>query len=1148
MIPDDHYLKLELYSLIKTDSSIFEFLQAGSLDGIWYWDLENPEQEWLSPRFWEILGYNPEEKKHLASEWQDIIFQEDLEVALDNFHKHCEDPKFPYDQIVRYLHQDGSTVWIRCRGIVIRDASGKPIRMLGAHTNITQIKKAEEELRISEELHRITVQNIMDLVLVTDDVGNFTYICANVEYLLGYGEDEIRGMGNIAALLGDNLFYLRDLVISGSIYNMEWELTTKDGLARNYLINVKKVSIGDGTILYVCRDITDFKKLNDQYIQSERLYRDLVETSQDLIWQCDLEGRYTYLNPAWENTFGYKLSEMLGMPFSFFQSAENAKKDEKEFRRLLQVGEVKGYESEHIAKDGQPIYLVFNARTVKDDEGMVVGTRGTAHDITQRYKTQLQLRQSNESYQNLFEHMLDGFALHEILCDSSGQPVDYRFLKVNPAFEKLTGLKAENLEGQRVLKVLPATEKHWIETYGRVALTGEPVSFENYSQELDKYFTVKAYRPAKNQFACIFQDVTPKRKSEIKLREALQLNQMIIETSPVGLLIFKESGPCVMTNPEASNIAKASQEELSRLNFREMESYRKTGILEDMEKVLVTGEMIRREVHVENTFGADVWFDGYISSFTLEGEKHILFLFQDIWDRKRLESKLLKQHAEFQAIFNSITDAIVFVDEKRHIIRVNPAFETIMGYTQEEVIGKTTEFFYANPDEYLTQGKVRYNKKTENSQNVYEMDYRRKDGSVFPSETLGVPVRNSQDETVGFLGVMRDISERKESERERDILKKQWQQSQKLEAIGTLAGGIAHDFNNILGVIIGYSELASIGGVSNEAQIKNHLELVTKAALRAKDLVQQILAFSRQSHTERFIMKPQIVVKEALKLLRASIPSTIEIQEEIDHGCGSINANPTQLNQIVMNLCTNAFHAMEKEGGILKVGLNPIMDVPPGVENDKVDYVELSVSDTGQGMDSELIHKIFDPFFTTKEAGKGTGMGLSIVYGIIKEYGGNITVDSTPGKGTTFHVYLPLVEGDENPVEKGSPNLLKGNERILLVDDEELLIELNKEILGKLGYKVTAKTNGFEAIETFKKQPKKFDLLITDQTMPGMTGLKLAKEILQIRPDIPVFLCTGYSHLVDEALAKAQGIKEFALKPLTQESLSVLVRKVLDKG
>jgi len=435
---------------------------------------------------------------------------------------------------------------------------------------------------------------------------------------------------------------------------------------------------------------------------------------------------------------------------------------------------------------------------------------------------------------------------------------------------------------------------------------------------------------------------------------------------------------------------------------------------------------------------------------------------------------------------------------------------------------------------------------------------------------IGVCLKNRQDETIGMLGLFsknpidlpdhaREVLdmiaskataaiEQERAEKAEKQLQARLAQAQKMEAIGVLAGGIAHDFNNVLAAIMGYTELA-VEDAPPDSRAVNDLEKVLTAAHRAKDLVKQILAFSRQSSLDRTPVKIQPLVKESLKMLRASIPSTISITQDIDPLDGTVMADPTQIHQVIMNLCTNAYHAMENTGGELsvKVKTTPIDSLAPSDERQipPGKYVELTVTDTGTGIGADIIDKIFEPYFTTKGTGKGSGMGLAIIHGIITSYGGAITVKSAIGQGTTFTVYLPVVE--EVIRESGELKEIPGGKgRILFVDDEELLMKMGREMLEMLGYTVTSRDSSKEALETFMAAPNLFDLVITDQTMPEMTGIDLARRMLQIRPDVPIILCTGYSPLVDEESAKLIGIREFAIKPLTMASIAQLIRKTLN--
>jgi nitrogen-specific signal transduction histidine kinase/CheY-like chemotaxis protein len=372
-----------------------------------------------------------------------------------------------------------------------------------------------------------------------------------------------------------------------------------------------------------------------------------------------------------------------------------------------------------------------------------------------------------------------------------------------------------------------------------------------------------------------------------------------------------------------------------------------------------------------------------------------------------------------------------------------------------------------------------------------------------------------------------------------------------MESIGTLAGGIAHDFNNILGAIIGYAEIALLHELREGNPARHSIQQVVKAGNRAKNLVQQILAFSRQKEQELKIISVTLIVKEAIKLLRATLPATIEIRHKLTAGSDMILADPGQIHQVIMNLCTNAGHVMQEKGGVLEVTLQNVsiedcglqieesekseiqseirnpqsaIDIAPG------SYLKLSVSDTGDGMPPEVLEHIFDPYFTTKAVGKGTGLGLAVVHGIVKSLDGTINVESEQGKGTTFNVFLPTIKSKSEPEIDTHEPVPTGNERILLIDDEETLADAGKQMLEGLGYKVT----------------EKYDLVITDMTMPNMTGDKLARELMKIRPDIPVILCTGFSELINEKKAKSIGIRDFVMKPFAMGEIGIMIRRILD--
>jgi len=403
--------------------------------------------------------------------------------------------------------------------------------------------------------------------------------------------------------------------------------------------------------------------------------------------------------------------------------------------------------------------------------------------------------------------------------------------------------------------------------------------------------------------------------------------------------------------------------------------------------------------------------------------------------------------------------------------------------------------------------------------------------------------KNELGQITGVFAAARDITEKVR-------LEKEFRQAQKIQAIGTLAGGIAHDFNNIIAGIIGFAEMA-LEDVAVENPTHRRLELILKGAYRGRDLVKQILAFSRKGEHTKKPVSMNHIFNDALPLIRASLPSTIEIRKNILTKDDIVFADQTLIHQVILNLCANAAHAMTDKGGILEIILaneNISPDdhhfnhgLKPG------NYVRLTISDTGYGMEPEVLEKIFDPFFTTKPTGEGTGLGLSVVHGIVKDHDGGIRAYSEPGKGSSFNIFIPQIESDSAAAVKHTENARGGKESILVVDDEALLVEMNKQRLERLGYTIVGSTSSVEALEAFRREPHKFDLVVTDYTMPHMTGFELARNLLSIRPDLSIIMCSGLNEPVPTEKIKEAGIREFFVKPVGKNEFGQIVRRVLDR-
>lgn len=514
-------------------------------------------------------------------------------------------------------------------------------------------------------------------------------------------------------------------------------------------------------------------------------------------------------------------------------------------------------------------------------------------------------------------------------------------------------------------------------------------------------------------------------------------------------------------------------------------------------------------------------------------------LFKMEKDRKRSEEEI---HL-FNELINKSNDAIFVINpETAVILDANATACNNLGYTREELLAlKVSDIDAEIQDQFAWDEHVKEIRTSKFL--LVEGKHRRKNGTTLPME-INVAISDYKGHEY-IVAVARDLTERKS-------LESRLNQAQKMEAIGTLSGGIAHDFNNILSAILGYTELALDIAEENSIIAKN-LQHVKQAGDRAVDLVKQILTFSRESQKEKKPIQVGLIIKEAAKLLRSSIPATIDIKQNIQSS-SVVLADPTQIHQIVMNLSTNAYHAMRETGGTLEIELKDIefpgTNLQSSLNMASGKYILLSVSDTGTGIDDSVIDKIFEPYFTSKEKGEGTGLGLAVVHGIVKDHAGNIEVFSTLGKGTTFNIYLPVV--DQGPVELTISNkdeiLTGGNERIMVVDDEEEICTFLESALQKYGYDVFTYQNGVQALQDFKKEPDRYDLVMSDITMPYMTGKDLASKLIEVKPDVAIILFSGHTDLINKEDALAMGVKDFYQKPLALHQVIKKVREVLDNN
>ncbi len=641
------------------------------------------------------------------------------------------------------------------------------------------------------------------------------------------------------------------------------------------------------------------------------------------------------------------------------------------------------------------------------------------------------------------------------------------------------------------------------------------------------------------------QEIIDRTQTEVKLQQSNRVMTSLLQTLPFPLDIVDQQGRILFMSPLMEQIVSKDgmgkqcwtlykDDQTKCTNCPTMQPIQ-VGRTTPTESQGVLGGRIYEILH---------------TGMMYKGQEAFMEIFLDITERKKAETAVLESEEKFRNLLESTSTVPWELD-------LASSKFTYMGHQIEQILGypatswKSMDIWVERLHPEDREDSVQFCEIETKKGRNHDFKYRaiHKDGSFRWIRDV-VSVVMDSGTPIKLIGFMQDITHQKKMEYEQKDLENKLQQAHKMEAIGTLAGGIAHDFNNILAVILGYTEMAKEDCASDSAIVKD-LDMVLEAGNRARNLVQQILAFSRQEQTLFVVFQPAHIITEAIGMIRQTFPSTITINQDIETQTSPIFADPSQFSQILINLCTNAFHAMEKTGGNLDIclketyleGKNPItiQNFNPGT------YVQLSISDSGQGIPKDVKDKIFDPYFTTKKSGKGTGLGLSIIHGIVKNFGGFISFISEIDKGSTFNVFIPVSEEEQLSENNIVERVSTGNENILFIDDEQRLAEMGKAMLERLGYNVTIKSSSSEALETFHNHHNQFDLVITDQTMPGMTGADLAKRMIQIRPDIPVILCTGFSSIISEKEAKSIGIKGFAYKPIKKKDLSELIRQVLSE-
>ena len=965
-------------------------------------------------------------------------------------------------------------------------------------------------------------------------------------------------------------------------YDVESRLKTKQGEYRWFKGKGQAIYDEQGTFVRgggTIRDITEQKESKEALNRKHALLTTVVEGTSDIIFVKDHEGRYLLVNSMGAAIIGFTIDEIIGRTDSeIFSKGSHAlftQHDEDVIRsKTPQSFEVDVEDAGAVVRT----FLVTKEIFIQAEEGLE-GLFCIARDITFRKATELTIREREKRYRAIMENAYDLI----IEVDEVGT-----FLYVSPNFQEVLGYSPQSLLGANIFSFVHADDHSMVvREFERMLVEGNARAIYRYRHQNGEYrwfeSTGRVFQTTFGDIrgVIVTRDITDRKKSEEALEAIVQgtvspgspnffknlvhqlavalqvpmvfLAERVEESFPIvhGVAFwhtdhFEEQfeynclkGPCEKVfegHPVYFSQGVQSRFPMNpTVKTLNIESYGGTPLFNSEGKIV--GNLAIMDLKPLSLNAQD---QSLLQIFAARAGAEL--------ERKRAQDALQDSEERYRALYDEAPLMYFTVDIDLKILSVNQFGAKMLGYEREDLVGQSVKMVVDPEDQELFYQEIEecFISMNQASQKIFRKV--KKDGTrLWVRETSRSIVGPNQEPML--LLSCEDISEQKRVEVALAQSENQLRHTQKMEAIGTLAGGIAHDFNNILGAILGYSELA-LTQAKQEPKLSSYLGEVITAGHRAKELVKQILAFSRQSDQEREAVDLNKMVEEALRMVRATLPTTIEIRSTLARDSAVVFADATQIHQVIMNLCANAEFFMRKTGGELILNVRSIdltedscqafPDLNPGT------YLQLTIQDSGQGMSPQVLERIFEPFFTTKGLGEGTGLGLAVVHGIIVGHGGHIAASSVVGQGTTFKVLLPRLDVVLPAQTANAMEWQQGKGKVLFVDDEDVLARWGEQMLTHLGYTVVTKTNPHEAVELFRKHPDQFDVIVTDQTMPTMSGEVLAKALLEIRHDIPIVLCTGFSHTMSQGKANQLGLKGFLMKPVNGALLAKTLQDVLE--
>jgi PAS domain S-box-containing protein len=1037
-----------------------------------------------------------------------------------------------------------------------RKSDGMIVGVVSNTRDITDRKEVEDRYaRIKREFTDIA-ENIPGMVfqyvLHSDGSISIPYVSSKIYHYTGYSPDEIYADPSLffQPIFTEDRERVNEAIhISAknlSEFSVVHRLVNLEGELLWFQVKSKPVKTEDGDVIWngVSIDISDRKQVEDDLRNSEELFRKTFDHAAVGIARIQPDGKFIKVNSKFAEITGFSQKELSTMSFDTITHPDDLGKENEIINRVVN-GEIDSFELEkrYIHKNGHKIWIELYSNVVRDEKGNIKYAVASVINITDRKEYEKELKSLVHD---------QSVILNNIRSYIYFKDTENKILRISQAVADVTGLPKEQIEGVHSREIYPdMADDYWKDDL-EVIYSGkpklgivEPLPLNNGQKRWLLTDKIPYFDEGGNVSGVIVManDITDRIIYEEQLKANETKLNTIFQNNPAGIVISTlDEGRIIDCNESLEAITGYSKVEL--IGKKTVDTSFWAGGEKQREKTvdLLRSDGSFKNININFKTKSNEDRHGIFSAelVTLDSQDCIVTTMFDVTDLVKTKKELSESQEHYKILFERSHNAIFVVDlTTGRYLEANRAAEVLTGRSRDEIVKLTTEDI--TPKDAQNRLDKANQLKTTPDQ-VYEFKnviYVRPDGS----ERAAVLTVVSGDGNQAF-GIAQDITDQLKSE-------EQLRKAQRMESIGDLAGGIAHDFNNILAPIIGIAEMLIEDFPPGSPESENARQIL-KAGKRGSDLVKQILAFSRQSEHKMIPIRIQHILKEVLKLSRSTIPSYFEITQDIQPDCGMILGDPSQIHQVVMNVITNAFHAIEDTGGSISVKLSQkvllgeeIGDVNPGPRA----YAVIHISDTGHGMREELIGKIFDPYFTTKEQGKGTGLGLAVVYGIVKEHGGGIKVASEIGKGSVFEIYLPLMEELRlSESSKGSEEIQGGNERILLVDDEESIANLQQRMLERLGYKATSRISSIEALELFRAKPHSFDLVISDLSMPHMPGDLFSAELRAIRPGIPIIICTGFSERVREDTIQKMGINGLLMKPILKSELAKIVRKVLDEA